>query len=109
MRSHRIIARRFDLDGLPLRVDYADVFVVIRDGDDGPGDTDWEANVTTGDAHHVEMARHDLALHIPDGSTLRGPAILRFSDGRRHLFRGDGPLDGFVDEDTSELPRPDLH
>lgn len=96
MRSFRIVAGRLDLDGMPLRITSAQVFVVIREGEDGPGPTDWEVNVVTDEAHHVEMRRHDLAVHVPDGTTLRGPAIVRFSDGRRHLFRGDGRLEGFA-------------
>lgn len=102
MRSYRIVARRLDLDGMPLRVDYADAFVVVREGEVEPGPTDWEVHVTTGDLHHVELCRHDLALHIPDGSTLRGSAIVRFSDGHRHLFRGDGDLDGFETDGPGE-------
>lgn len=104
MRSFRIAARRFDLDGMPVRVSSAHVFVVIREDQDGPGDTDWEVNVSTDDLHHVEMRRHDLAVHVPDGTTLRGSAIVRFSDGRRHLFRGDSPLAGFEADIPSEQP-----
>lgn len=100
MRSYRIAASRLDLDGLPVSVSQAGVFVVIRDGETGPGPTDWEVNATTETSHPVELARHDLAVHIPDGTILRGPAIVRFSDGRRHLFRGDGDLDGFEPDET---------
>ena len=86
---------RVDLDGVPVDFSYADVFVVVRDGDDRPGPTDWEAQVHTDQHLRVRPARHDLAFTVPDGSHLRGAAIVRFSDGRRHLFRGDDDLQGF--------------
>lgn len=99
VRSYRIVAGRLDLNGVPVSIRQASVFVVIREGDAGPGPTDWEVHATTDAPEAIEMARHDLAMHIVDGTTLRGPAIVRFTDGRRHLFRGDGNLDGFeVDE-----------
>jgi hypothetical protein len=43
---------------------------------------------------HLEPGRHVLHLHSADGFVLTGDAALRYSDGRRHLFRGDGMLDG---------------
>lgn len=84
-----------DLDGMPIRFDYGHVYVVVREGEDGPSPTDWEANITTDDFVPVTAARHDLALTAPDGTCYRGAAIVRFSDGHRHLFRGDAHLDGF--------------
>ncbi len=84
-----------DLDGMPVDVDYGHVYVVIREGEDGPSPTDWEANITTEAFVPVTAARHDLALTAPDGSCMRGAAIVRFSDGHRHLFRGDADLEGF--------------
>lgn len=95
MESYRIIANRVDIDGLPVEFGYADVFVVVRDGEDRPGPTDWEAQVHTDAPMRVAPARHDLAFTIADGTHLRGVAIVRFSDGRRHLFRGDAELEGF--------------
>ena len=98
MESYRIIASRVDLDGVPVEIGYADVFVVVREGEDRPGPTDWEAQVHTEARLHVAPARHDLAFTVPDGTQLRGAAIVRFSDGRRHLFRGDADLEGFERE-----------
>ncbi|WP_436795074.1 hypothetical protein [Actinospongicola halichondriae] len=96
MESYRIIASHADLDGVPVDFSYADVFVVLRDGASDPAPTDWEAQIHTDRGVPVAQARHELAFEIADGTCLRGPAILRFSDGHRHLFRGDGELDGFV-------------
>ena len=76
---------------------YADVFVVVREGEAGPGPNDWEVTLQTVDDHHLQPGEHDLRLEALDGSALTGRALLRFSDGTRHLFRGDGHLAGFVD------------
>lgn len=100
MRSYRILATDVDLDGLPLRAEYADVFVVLRDGSDEVAPTDWECTLRTDQFETVAPARHDLALSIADGTTIRGAAIVRFSDGHRHLFRGDSLLEGFDPEPT---------
>lgn len=101
MQSYRILLSHADVDGLPVEFDYADVFVVVRDGASGPGPNDWEAQLRTDQYHRLTMARHDLALTAPDGSCLRGAAIVRFTDGHRHLFRGDGDLDGFEPHDPT--------
>ena len=98
MESYRIIASHADVDGVPVDFSYADVFVVLRDGVPFPAATDWEAQIHTDRSVPIAQARHDLAFEIADGTCLRGPAIVRFTDGRRHLFRGDGDLDGFVRE-----------
>jgi hypothetical protein len=76
---------------------YADVFVVVREGEAGPGPNDWEVTLQTSGDHPVRPGEHDLRLQAMDGSSLSGRALLRFSDGTRHLFRGDGLLTGFVD------------
>ena len=81
-----------------VAVTYADVFVVVRDGETGPGPNDWEVTVKTDGAHHLDPGEHDLRLEAADGALLTGRALLRFSDGSRHLFRGDGELTGYVDE-----------
>ena len=95
MESYRIIADHVDVDGMPVGSTYTDVFVVVREGEETPGPTDWEAQIRTPDRVPISRGRHDLAFRIPDGTVLRGRAFVRFSDGRRHLFRGDGDLDGF--------------
>lgn len=100
MESYRIIANHVDLDGMPVDVGYADVFVVVREGREHPAPTDWEAQFRTDHHVSVAMARHDLAFSVPDGTLLRGAAILRFTDGHRHLFRGVEHLDGFSRADT---------
>lgn len=98
VETYRILLSRADLDGVPVSFEYADVYVVVREGQDGPGPTDWEVQLRTDRFHRIEMARHELALTAPDGTCVRGAAIVRFTDGHRHLFRGDDELDGFVRE-----------
>jgi hypothetical protein len=82
----------FDADALT----YADIFVVVRDGESGPGPNDWEVTLQTSGDRWLRAGEHDLRLEVMDGSVLSGRALLRFSDGTRHLFRGDGRLTGFV-------------
>lgn len=104
VESYRIMLSHVDVDGLPVEFHYGDVFVVVREGDDRPSPTDWEAQLRTEQFHPLTSARHQLAMTVPDGTCLRGGAIVRFSDGHRHLFRGDDHLDGFVRE---QLPDDD--
>lgn len=84
-----------DLDADALT--YADVFVVVREGESGPGPNDWEVTLQTSGDHHLVPGEHDLRIEAMDGTVLTGRALLRFSDGTRHLFRGDGRLTGYVD------------
>jgi hypothetical protein len=83
----------FDADAIT----YADVFVVVREGESAPGPNDWEVTLQTSSEHRLPAGEHDLRIEAMDGSRLSGRALLRFSDGTRHLFRGDGHLTGFVD------------
>jgi hypothetical protein len=91
------MASSLAIDGAGVEVAYADVFVVVRPGDDLPGPNDWEATVRTSDHHHLRPGTYELAFQTPDGLRLAGHAILRFSDGRQHHFRGDGDLTGVGD------------
>ena len=83
----------FDADSIT----YADVFVVVREGETAPGPNDWEVTLQTSSDRHLPPGEHELRLEAMDGSSLSGRAMLRFSDGTRHLFRGDGRLTGYVD------------
>lgn len=106
MESYRILLAHVDIDGVPVQFDYGDVFVVVREGNEAPGPSDWEAQLRTDRYHRLRMARHQLALTSPDGTCLRGAAIVRFSDGHRHLFRGDDDLQGFLRHDPGAGPVP---
>jgi hypothetical protein len=83
------------VNGVTVEVSYADVFVVLRQGEPEPGPNDWEATVRTSERQHLPPGTYDLRAEVVDGTVLEGHAVLRFSDGRQHLFRGDGHLSGF--------------
>lgn len=94
MRSWRLLAERLAINEVDVEVAYADVFVVLRDGDVRPGPNDWEATVRTSARQHLPPGTYELRVDTPDEHTLSGHAMLRFSDGHQHLFRGDGDLGG---------------
>lgn len=109
VRSTRLLVGRLSVevvggaeDGARLSIDpdaisYADVFVVVREGESAPGPNDWEVTLQTKREQHLRPGEHDLHIEARDGTVLSGRALLRYSDGIRHLFRGDGRLAGFVD------------
>jgi hypothetical protein len=94
MRSCRLPIERCEVAAEPLDLGWAQLFLVVRQGDTGPGPNDWEATITTPDGARVPPGSHVLRLELADGTVVSGRALLRFSDGRRHLFRGDGALAG---------------
>jgi hypothetical protein len=94
MQSWRLLAATLAVDEVRLEVSYADLFVVLREGDTRPGPNDWEATVRTNERQHLRPGTYELRVDTPDGLVLRGQAVLRFSDGHQHLFRGDGDLAG---------------
>ena len=95
MQSWRVAVSHLAVNGVAVAVSYADVFIVLREGEAEPGPNDWEATVRTADHQHLRPGTYDLRADIPDGSVLEGHAVLRYSDGKQHLFRGDGHLGGF--------------
>lgn len=94
MRSWRLLACRLSINEVDVEVAYADVFVVLREGDALPGPNDWEATVRTADRQHLRPGTYELRVDTADDVVLEGHAVLRFSDGHQHLFRGDGHLAG---------------
>jgi hypothetical protein len=98
VRSTRLLVERMTVGGEDLPVSYADVFVVVREGEERPGPNDWEVNLRTCCSRRLNPGEHDLDFEAADGSHLAGRALLRFSDGCRHLFRGDGHLAGYDEE-----------
>ncbi len=88
------------IDDVGVDTDFAELFVVVREGSVGPGPNDWEATVRTPERTHLRPGRYALRASTADDVPVSGPALLRFSDGHRHLFRGDGELSG-VDGVTS--------
>ena len=94
MRSWRLLLRDVAINEIDVEVSYADVFVVLREGDDEPGPNDWEATVRTPDHQHFPPGTYELRGGTPDDLSLSGHAMLRFSNGLQHHFRGDGHLGG---------------
>ena len=94
MRSWRLLLHDVAINEIDVAVSYADVFVVLRDDDVKPGPNDWEATVRTRQRQHVAPGTYELRGGTPDGVSLSGHAVLRFSDGLQHHFRGDGHLGG---------------
>jgi hypothetical protein len=88
---------RLAINGQEIEASYADVFVVVRDGQPMPGPNDWEVTVKAANGVDLPAGEHLLHLESLDGTTLSGRALLRFSDGNRLLFRGDGHLAGYDD------------
>jgi hypothetical protein len=95
MRTARVLLGRLAVNGQEIEASYADVFVVVRDDETTPGPNDWEVTVQATNGVHLEPGKHLLQLEGLDGTTLSGQALLRFSDGNRLLFRGDGHLAGY--------------
>ena len=89
MRTWRYLVTGFAVGDDVLKIDYADLFIVERDD----GSVEWESQARTPAPHVLSAAVHRLEITTPEG-TLRGDALLRFTDGARHLFRGDGELLG---------------
>jgi hypothetical protein len=94
MRSWRLLATSVLIDEVAIEVSYADVFVVHREGEGAPGPNDWEATVTSAERQRLAPGTYTLVVRTADDHELTGHAVLRFSDGHRHLFRGDGLLAG---------------
>ena len=95
MRTTRLLLGRLSVNGQEIETRYADVFVVLRDDNTTPGPTDWEVTVQAANGVALDPGEHLLQLEGLDGANLSGRAFLRYSDGTRLLFRGDGQLAGF--------------
>lgn len=64
------------------------------------GDIDWELIHRSSRRHLLKQEPYDLEMEGPAGRFC-GPAILVRSDGRSHVFRGVGRLDGFDPRDLT--------
>lgn len=73
---------------------------------DENNDIDWELIYRSSGHWPLRPEPYDLEMVGPEGR-FGGPAILVRSDGRSHVFRGVGPLDGF--DATAFNPSPSEH
>lgn len=103
MRSSRVLVGRLVVGGTEVALRYGELFVVVREGRMGPGPSDWELTVQGQDEQRLVGGRHRVCIELTDGSELSGDALLRFSDGSRHLLRGDGPLAGWRDDPAAPV------
>jgi len=67
-----------------------DLLVVARDNTE---QLDWELVYQSSDEWPLKQDSYDLAMDGPEGSFF-GPAVLVRTDGRTHVFRGSGKLEG---------------
>jgi hypothetical protein len=76
-----------------------DLLVAAKEQSD---DIDWELIFRSSEDWRLRPEPYDLEMEGPEGR-FGGPAILVRSDGRSHVFRGVGALDGF---DPTAFRRP---
>lgn len=91
MRHRRYLISELRVDGADLPSTGGDLLVACHDGAD---EVDWELVHRSSEPVRLEQAPYRLEMAGVEGS-FSGPAILVRSDGRSHVFRGAGPLDGF--------------
>lgn len=77
--------------GLAVPPTGGDLVVAVRDTTD---DVDWELVYRSSETWRLRQEPYDLDMDGPEGH-FSGPAILVRSDGRSHVFRGVGTLEGF--------------
>src|SRR3546814_4285455 len=87
MRSWRLLLQRVAINEVAVEVAYADVFVVLREGDERPGPNDWEATVRTSARQHFPPGTYELSADTLDDISLSGHAVQRYSHeiGRAHV------------------------
>ena len=96
VESWRILVTSASVDGVQVETDYADLCADRPEGDAIPGPSDWEVTVVTAEHVHLPPGVHSCASTPTTRTTSKVAALLRFSDGNRHLFRGDGDPIGLV-------------
>lgn len=91
MRHRRYYIETLITSGQPVPSTGGDLIVAAKDQ---TGDLDWELIHRSSEPYVIRQNPYDLEMSGPEG-TFCGPAILVRSDGRTHVFRGVGQLDGF--------------
>ena len=95
MRHRRYYIQTLSASGRPVPSTGGDLVVASKDHTD---DLDWELIHRSSERYVIKQEPYDLTMKGPEG-TFSGPAILVRSDGRSHVFRGVGKLDGFTTAD----------
>ncbi|MDH3680774.1 MAG: hypothetical protein OEV40_12580 [Acidimicrobiia bacterium] len=91
MRHRRYFIQSLRTSGLPVPERGGDLIVAATDEND---DLDWELIYSSSENWRLAKEPYDLEMTGPE-CQFAGPAILVRSDGRSHVFRGVGTLDGF--------------
>ena len=96
MRHKRIRFGHLLLNGIPVAVRYGDLLVAQ---DECSPELDWEVVVATSDELNLEPSSYDVHIETAEKRQLWGAGVLVRTDGRAHVFRGGGVLDGFSFEE----------
>jgi len=91
MQHYRFVIDALIASGRRLPTAGGDLMVAQRSNS---GTIDWELIHKTSEIVTLVQAPYQLQMNGPEGK-LSGPAVLVRSDGRSHVFRGAGELDGF--------------
>lgn len=100
MRHRRYYIKSLWTSGLSVPEVGGDLVIATNGSSD---DVDWELIYRSSDYWRLRPEPYDLEMVGPEGRFV-GPAILVRSDGRSHVFRGVGTLEGF---DPALLAAPD--
>ncbi len=96
VRTRRYYIESLWTSGLSVPSRGGDLIIAAKDQTE---DIDWELIHRSSEHWTLRTEPYDLDMVGPEGS-FTGPAILVRSDGRSHVFRGVGTLEGF---DVAEL------
>lgn len=100
MRHRRYYIETLRTSGRDMPTRGGDLIVAVKDQSD---DVDWELIQRSSRPWPLKQEPYDLEMSGPEGR-FSGPAILVRSDGRSHVFRGVGTLDGVETGDLYEPP-----
>lgn len=95
MRHRRYYIQTLSTSGRPVPSTGGDLIVAAKDH---TPDLDWELIHRSSERYIIKQEPYDLEMTGPEGN-FSGPAILVRSDGRSHVFRGVGKLEGFSADD----------
>ena len=98
MRHKTFRLSHLRLNGVPVAVHYGDL--LVAQGEAAVA-VDWEVVVSTLDELRLVPASYDVHMETLEARQLWGLGLLVRSDGRAHVFRGGGSLDGFSPADFS--------
>lgn len=91
MRHRRYLISELRADGCAIPSAGGALVVASHAGSD---EVDWELVHRSSEPVRLDQAPYHLEMDGAEGP-LSGPAVLVRSDGRSHVFRGAGDLEGF--------------